>query len=574
MSLKKQLWIAAAIVVLGLLTALKLSQINSLGAPSTGTAHAETETGPTGPRGGQLLGEDQPLQLEILSQTRRGQLSLMLYAYRGQSPWPLKPDALKMTWQRLGNSQPLRFESAQQGLRSLDTIDAPHSFEASITLEADGQSYSYHWEHFERRLEMSEQELAASELRFVPATPQTLVNEVTLPGQIALDQDRLVHLSPRVQGTVEKVYKHLGESVTKGEVLAVLNSRELGDLRQNYLSASKRFSQAQQRYALEQQFARQTRSLLEGLQQKRPLDKLFQEIQALSAGEDQQTLIEAHTRYQLALANWEREQQLNSQQATSALDLEQAEKAWQDARFAYQGTLEAVARSRQLQLLEREFEREQLRPELEMAEKKLQAVGLSADTSSTQYMLRSPITGRIIEKHLAQGELLSAAKPAFVIADLSVVWAEMMAAESQLHLLRLGLPVTISSQDQKIRQNGEIAHIGSVINPETRSAEAHAEIDNPGQRWTPGMLVSITLKSAPRKVPLAVEQSAIQYFEDQPTVFVRHGKAIQAVPVSLGQQNSQWAEVRSGLQPGQLYLQQNTYLLKAELEKSSASHAH
>lgn len=60
----------------------------------------------------------------------------------------------------------------------------------------------------------------------------------------------------------------------------------------------------------------------------------------------------------------------------------------------------------------------------------------------------------------------------------------------------------------------------------------------------------------------------------QDVVFVQQGNYFEATPITLGEQDDQWAEVLSGLDAGQHYVSQNSYFLKAEIGKEGASHDH
>ena len=67
-----------------------------------------------------------------------------------------------------------------------------------------------------------------------------LLRHLTLPGAIVLNTDRLVHIVPRIPGVVRDVRKHLGDAVRAGDILAVIDSRELADAKAAYLAASAR----------------------------------------------------------------------------------------------------------------------------------------------------------------------------------------------------------------------------------------------------------------------------------------------------------------------------------------------
>ncbi len=73
---------------------------------------------------------------------------------------------------------------------------------------------------------------------------------------------------------------------------------------------------------------------------------------------------------------------------------------------------------------------------------------------------------------------------------------------------------------------------------------------------------------------LAVTRQAIQNIRGWSAVFVRYGNTFEARPLQLGLRDSQWVEVLSGLSAGEQYVAKNSFVLKAEIGKSGASHAH
>jgi cobalt-zinc-cadmium efflux system membrane fusion protein len=77
--------------------------------------------------------------------------------------------------------------------------------------------------------------------------------EVTLPGEVVLNADRVAHVVPRVSGVVKEVRKNLGDTVRAGEIMAVLESRELADSTAALLAARERVSLAESNFAREEQ---------------------------------------------------------------------------------------------------------------------------------------------------------------------------------------------------------------------------------------------------------------------------------------------------------------------------------
>jgi cobalt-zinc-cadmium efflux system membrane fusion protein len=76
------------------------------------------------------------------------------------------------------------------------------------------------------------------------------------------------------------------------------------------------------------------------------------------------------------------------------------------------------------------------------------------------------------------------------------------------------------------------------------------------------------------QLAVVVDNRAIQIIEGQPVIFVKNAAGFERRLVSIGQTDHKFSQVLSGLQPGEQYAVENSYLLKADLGKSSASHAH
>ncbi len=67
--------------------------------------------------------------------------------------------------------------------------------------------------------------------------PGTLMVALSSRGKIVLDPDRLAHILPKVAGVAVEARKNRGDAVAKGEVLAVLESREMAEIKANYLAS-------------------------------------------------------------------------------------------------------------------------------------------------------------------------------------------------------------------------------------------------------------------------------------------------------------------------------------------------
>jgi cobalt-zinc-cadmium efflux system membrane fusion protein len=92
----------------------------------------------------------------------------------------------------------------------------------------------------EHIVRLSAEQLEQNGIRVETAGPGQLATNLNLPGQVMINSDRLAHVVPRVAGVVREVKKTLGDHVKAGEVLAVIDSRELAEARAAYLAARER----------------------------------------------------------------------------------------------------------------------------------------------------------------------------------------------------------------------------------------------------------------------------------------------------------------------------------------------
>ena len=107
-----------------------------------------------------------------------------------------------------------------------------------------------------------------------------------------------------------------------------------------------------------------------------------------------------------------------------------------------------------------------------------------------------------------------------------------------------------------------------------RTATARIVLPNPEGIWRPGLPVTGELVADEVAVQVAVSTEAIQTLGDSTVVFGRYGDLFEARPVVLGRSDGRLVEVVAGLNRGERYAAENSYLIKAELGKAGASHDH
>lgn len=266
--------------------------------------------------------------------------------------------------------------------------------------------------------------------------------------------------------------------------------------------------------------------------------------QALS--DQRAELFAAQRRLSLARTTYERERTLWQEKISAEQDMLQARSTMEEASIAVQS-----------------------------AQNKLATLGgASSGSSLTRYELRSPIDGMVTEKRLSPGETVREDSAVFTVSDLSSVWVEAPVPPQDLGTVVTGLPVVVKANAFDAQSNAKINYISALVGEQTRNAMARVVLPNPKGIWRPGLPVSVEVRVEEKQVPVSVAADAVQDMGNSKVVFGRYGTALEARPLELGLSDGRRIEVRSGLKAGERYAQSNSFVVKAELGKAGASHAH
>lgn len=249
--------------------------------------------------------------------------------------------------------------------------------------------------------------------------------------------------------------------------------------------------------------------------------------------------------------------------ALARTTFEREKKLWQDKISAEQDYLQARQALEEAEIA------------LNNARQKISALsGSVVATGGNRYELRAPFDGVVVEKHLTPGEVVDETSNAFILSDLSRVWVTFGVSPKDLAKVQVGKPVTVSAPELDAEVVGNVAYVGSLLGEQTRTATVRVTLENPQGAWRPGLFVNTLVATDSRQVRVAVPESAIQTVEDQPTVFVRTEDGFKAQVVELGSRANGQVEVTRGLESGVQVAAAGSFVLKSELGKASAEHAH
>jgi cobalt-zinc-cadmium efflux system membrane fusion protein len=326
-------------------------------------------------------------------------------------------------------------------------------------------------------------------------------------GRIALPDNATWRVGVLAEGRIEKVYFNLGDFVMKGQVLARMHSHDVHEARAAYANA----------------VAERSR------------------LQAAEA---------------LAQKNYDRSQRLYALKAES---VSQTETAKQELVNAQSATHEA----------DNDVHREEAHLE--------EILGVRADARSggsedaDLVPIKTPASGRILQKNVTPGATISTSMDAFVIGDLNRLWMLASVDAATLAKLHRGQAATVKVPDvPDATYSGRITNLGQEFDPTTRLIPVRIEVAHPDSRLRPEMLANAEFTTGAGKPTLLVPQEAIQQVNGQDVVFVRIAPDrfhVQTVQTGENVQNK--VRILQGLKPGDQVIAHGSFIAKGQLLKSS-----
>ena len=266
-------------------------------------------------------------------------------------------------------------------------------------------------------------------------------------------------------------------------------------------------------------------------------------LQSTELGKARAENITAQAKLQLARQTLERKQRLAGENIVAKRDIQEAE--------ASVAAAEADVRASRATLY---------------------ALGASDDASdSSELVLRSPISGTVIQRTALRGQLADPAQPLFKIANLGAVWLNVHAFERDAVRLQSGRTSRVALPALPGQTfSGRVTLIGKEVDPTSRTIPVRIEIANPAGALRPGMSATawVPLAKAAQQV-IAVPAASVQRIENDWYVFIPKAKdAFEIRQVERGRDLEGKIEIVKGLKLGETVVVDGAFLLKAEAEKA------
>lgn len=350
---------------------------------------------------------------------------------------------------------------------------------------------------------------------------RVLVRTFRAPARVGLNEDAMAHVGSPVAGRVTDLEVKLGDDAARGETLFTIVSPELGTAQSEFL-------------------------------QKRSAASAAAPAVDLAAS--------AHDRAK-ALYDDSKGITLTEVQKREA-DLRVAEAALLAAQTA------AQAAENHLRVLGMD----------DAAIAKL-AEGGAVDAT---YRVLAPISGKVVEREVTLGELVDPARDKLlVLADVSRLWVLADVPESRLKDLAVGARAhVLLGGEGDHRCEGTVAFVSPLLDDATRSVRVRIDVDDKHPELRPGVFAQAEIESASAEAQepvLAVPEDATQTLENATVVFVPvagEEGAFRPKPIRAGRAVGGFVPVHSGLAEGERVVVAGSFILKAELGKSSAEHEH
>lgn len=199
---------------------------------------------------------------------------------------------------------------------------------------------------------------------------------------------------------------------------------------------------------------------------------------------------------------------------------------------------------------------------------------IESNLSLTTYAITSPISGTVMARNAAVGLTASEGTPLFEVADLSTLWVDLHIFGNDAGHIGAGAPVTVTRLSDGVPVETRLERILPGTATASQSTIARATVPNTDGRWRPGSAVKARITVDKQPADLVVPLTALQAAESETgestdVVYVQNGDTYSTRPVKLGRRDARNAEVLEGLKPGERVVVEQSFLIKADIEKSS-----
>jgi cobalt-zinc-cadmium efflux system membrane fusion protein len=373
------------------------------------------------------------------------------------------------------------------------------------------------------------QELKKSGIELGEASKTSVQETISALASVAYNGQRCAQLSSRTTGHVWQVYVRPGQTVKRGEVLAIVDSHIVGEAKSDWMQ--KRFT---------------------AIHLRRTYDRLKRVTQGALP---EQRILAAESELKKADLDCYMAQQrlMNLGLVVPTLDDTELTPDQISEQIRYLGIPESL----------------------------LNSFGQKPATSNL-ISISSPFDGTVVEQRGVVGEVVSTEQVMFVVADTRTMWLNLSIRREDAARLAIGQPVTFTAVGMKQPISTKIAWISSGIDPETRTVQAGCEVENKTLGSASEADIDFPLRAnqfgnarivvAEHSQAVVVPEAALQKMPDlREIVFVKVGTPAIFEPrvVKTGIRGNGHVQIIQGVRASEEIVSRGSFILKSEMLRSS-----
>ncbi len=198
---------------------------------------------------------------------------------------------------------------------------------------------------------------------------------------------------------------------------------------------------------------------------------------------------------------------------------------------------------------------------------------IESSESLQVYPVYATVSGVVAERNANPGDV-TGDRALYVITDPARTSVVFNIFPKDLAVIQPGMRVEIEAMDGTPVAASQLGGYLPEGNAEAGTALVRTSVPNRAGRLRAGMALRGKVVVNAVTVPLAVRTEAIQPFRDFKVVFANFGQDYEVRMLELGRSSPEWTEVLSGIKAGTPYAAKGSFLIRADIEKSGASHDH
>ncbi len=445
----------------------------------------------------------------------------------------------------------------------------------------DGKSAQPQSELNEGTVKFERSRWPASGIEIATTERKPFIRRVWRTGKLGPDETRIAHLSPVVDGILREVRVRLGQKVTPNQVLAVLDCREVGQAKLDLVKVRLALEFAQGQYDRTRQSTENALAMVDAMLAETPIVDVEKRFKDRPIGDLRQQLMGSYSKRLQAKSQYDSVSRPESRQAVSEATIVKARSEYETTESTYRALCEEIKNQGNLQIQASQQKLREAQTAQALARAQLMMFGFRPDevdqmdplvegSAVSLYPVRAPFGGTVVEQHAVIAERIGPTIQMFQIADLSRLWLQADAYESDLGFIQnlQGKKIVFRTNLPSFPQGeAEVFSVGGVIDPNTRTLPIIATVNNAEGLLKAGMFAEVEL-AQPGSEAIALPLEAIQRDGSDAFVFVLEGEDLfRKIKVMLGRESQGFQEIESGLEPGQRVAIRGGFILKSELMK-------